>query len=42
MIVSVSDLRSQALPAINGDEPVDAMNLVSLWPAPTKETFIEA
>jgi hypothetical protein len=26
----------------DGDEPVDAMNLVPSWRAPTKETFIEA
>jgi hypothetical protein len=42
IIVTTSDLRSLALPATNGDEPVDAMNLVSQWPGPTKETFIEA
>jgi hypothetical protein len=38
----ISDLRSQALPAANRNQLVDAMNLVSLRPAPTKETFIEA
>jgi hypothetical protein len=37
-----SDLRSLALPATNGDEPVDAMNLAALRLGPTKETFIEA
>jgi hypothetical protein len=42
IIVTTSDLRSLALPATNGDEPVDALNLNSLWPGPTKETFIEA
>jgi hypothetical protein len=42
IIVTTSDLRSLALPATNGDEPVDAMNLVSLRRGPTKETFIEA
>jgi hypothetical protein len=28
--------------AINGDEPVDAVNLALLFLAPTKDTFIEA
>jgi hypothetical protein len=42
IIVTTSDFRSLALPATNGDEPVDTMNLVPLWPGPTKETFIEA
>jgi hypothetical protein len=42
IIVTTSDLRSLALPATNGDEPVDTMNLVALRRGPTKETFIEA
>src|SRR5579863_609797 len=42
IIVTTSEFRSPAVPATNGDEPVDAMNLVPLWRGPTKETFIEA
>jgi hypothetical protein len=42
IIVTTPNLRSLALPATNGDEPADAMNLASPQSGPTKETFIEA